>query len=209
MASSGMDQRFFASTRGQIVTLLRRTAPCTVEELAQTLNLTDNAVRAHLAALERDDLVSQAESRRGAGKPSFTYQLAPGAENLFPKAYGPVLRTLLDLLAEDMKPAELEELLRSVGRRIARELPATAGSKRARLEASVEMLNELGGLTELQESPEYYIIQGFSCPLALLVPGHSQACQLAESLVAEFTGLPVNECCKQNGQAHCRFQVVK
>jgi predicted ArsR family transcriptional regulator len=209
MNTTGMDQRFFASTRGQIVTLLRRTAPSTVEELANALSLTDNAVRAHLAALERDGLVKQAEARRGTGKPSFTYELTPDAENLFPKPYGPVLRTLLDLLAEEKNTPELEELLREVGKRIARGQPASAGSKRARLEAAVVMLNEIGGLTELEETPDSYVIQGYSCPLALLVPAHSEACQLAESLVAEFTGLPVKECCQHNGQANCRFQVEK
>jgi predicted ArsR family transcriptional regulator len=211
MNTTGMDQRFFASTRGQIVTLLRRTAPCTVEELANALNLTDNAVRAHLAALERDGLVKQAEARRGTGKPSFTYELTPGAENLFPKPYGPVLRSLLDLLAEEKDSAELEELLREVGKRIASGLPASSssGSKRARLEAAVAMLNEIGGLTELEETHDSYVIQGYSCPLALLVPAHAEACHLAESLVAEFTGLPVKECCQHNGQANCRFQVEK
>jgi predicted ArsR family transcriptional regulator len=209
MNTTGMDQRFFASTRGQIVTLLRRTAPNTVEELANALSLTDNAVRAHLAALERDGLVKQAEARRGTGKPSFTYELAPGAENLFPKPYGPVLRSLLDLLAEEKDSAELEGLLREVGKRIASGLPASSGGKRARLEAAVAMLNEIGGLTELEETPDSYVIQGYSCPLALLVPAHAEACQLAESLVAEFTGLPVKECCQHNGQSSCRFQVEK
>ncbi len=209
MSITGMDQRFFASTRGQIVTLLRRAAPSTVEELATAFSLTDNAVRAHLAALERDGLVKQAEARRGAGKPSYTYALTPAAENLFPKPYGPVLRTLLDLLAEEKNSPELEVLLREVGKRIARGLPASAGSKRARLEAAVAMLNEIGGLTELEETPEEYIIQGYSCPLAMLVPAHAEACQLAESLVAEFTGLPVKECCQHNGRDSCRFQLKK
>ena len=50
--------RFFTSTRGKIITLLRR-ASRTVDELAQALDLTDNAVRAQLAALERDGLVQR------------------------------------------------------------------------------------------------------------------------------------------------------
>ena len=40
-----LSQRFFASTRGRIVALLRRESR-TVDELAQALDLTDNAVRA-------------------------------------------------------------------------------------------------------------------------------------------------------------------
>ncbi|MFL5666689.1 MAG: ArsR family transcriptional regulator, partial [Ktedonobacteraceae bacterium] len=52
------NERFFTSTRGHIITLLRR-AGHTVDELARALQLTDNAVRSHLATLERDGLVRQ------------------------------------------------------------------------------------------------------------------------------------------------------
>lgn len=61
MVAPSRDERFFASTRGQVVTLLRRGSR-TVDELAGTLGLTDNAVRAHLAGLERDGLVTQGRS---------------------------------------------------------------------------------------------------------------------------------------------------
>ena len=63
----GLDKRFFESTRGQIVTILRA-SPCTVEELAGKLELTNNAVRAHLLTLERDGLVRQSGLRRGPRK---------------------------------------------------------------------------------------------------------------------------------------------
>src|SRR6266487_4983351 len=93
MRLSHRNQRFFASTRGRIVTLLRRSSH-TVEELAQALDLTDNAVRAHLATLERDGLVHQHGKRRSSSKPASVYDLTPAAEELFSKAYGPVLRQL-------------------------------------------------------------------------------------------------------------------
>src|SRR5207249_6425780 len=64
MPRTRWDERFFASTRGRIVQLLRR-ATSTVDELAEALGLTDNAVRAHLAILERDGLVQQKGVRRG------------------------------------------------------------------------------------------------------------------------------------------------
>ena len=50
MDAIALGRRFLESTRGQVVLLLRRGAR-TVEELAQALGLTDNAVRSHLAAL--------------------------------------------------------------------------------------------------------------------------------------------------------------
>src|ERR687885_2014067 len=121
LATTRWDRKFFESTRGQLVTLLRRGGR-TVEELARALGLTDNGVRAHLAALERDGIVRQRGSVRrgsGGGKPAFVYELTPEAEELFPKAYEPVLRELLDALAQRLGPEESEALLRSVGRSMA------------------------------------------------------------------------------------------
>jgi predicted ArsR family transcriptional regulator len=66
MTAAGLGRRFFETTRGQIVGLLRR-GRRTVEELARALGLTDNAVRNHLATLERDGLVRQDGVRRGPG----------------------------------------------------------------------------------------------------------------------------------------------
>src|SRR5947199_9815779 len=118
MSLLNWNKRFADSTRGQIITLLRR-ASRTVEELAQALDLTDNAVRAHLATLERDGVVQQRGVRRGSGKPSYVYDLAPEAEQLFPKSYGTILHQLLDVLSEQMTPGEMEIVLRKVGRNIA------------------------------------------------------------------------------------------
>ncbi len=207
MPTTRWDQRFFASTRGQIVTLLRR-ASRTVEELAQALGLTDNAVRAHLAALERDGLVHQHGVRRGAGKPAYAYELTPEAERLFPKAYAAVLRQLLDVLAERLAPAELESALRTAGRRIAAGQGAPPGGLRTRLAAAVAVLNELGGLAEVEECDGAFVIRGYSCPLAAAVPGHPEVCRLAETLLSEVVGLPVQERCDRGARPRCQFAVA-
>ena len=129
MEAMKLDQRFFESTRGQIVTLLRG-SPCTVEELATKLALTDNAVRAHLSTLERDGLVRQSGIRRGARKPHFTYALTDDADQLFPKAYDALLNQLIAVLKSRLNPAEIEDVLREVGRAIAATtLLAARGSK--------------------------------------------------------------------------------
>src|SRR6266571_976823 len=201
------NQRFFASTRGQIVTLLRRTSR-TVDELAEALDLTDNAVRAHLATLERDGFVQQRGARRGSGKPAYVYDLAPAAEHLFPKSYGPVLHQLLEVLNERMPSGELEELLRTVGRRIADKWNIPPGDLRVRLEAAVSVLNELGGMAELEKYEGTYRILGYSCPLAAAVPGHPEVCRLAETLLTELVGVPIQERCDRSEPLRCRFEVA-
>jgi predicted ArsR family transcriptional regulator len=200
-------QRFFASTRGQIITLLRRSSR-TVDELAKALDLTDNAVRAHLATLERDGIVQQRGMRRGSGKPAFVYDLAPEAEQLFPKAYGLVLQQMLEVLSERMSADEVETLLHEVGRRIAAGWNVPSEDLRVRLEAAVEVLNELGGMAELVEDEGHYRIRGYNCPLAAVVPGHPAVCSLAETLLSELVGVPVEEHCDNAEVPRCRFTVA-
>jgi DNA-binding transcriptional ArsR family regulator len=98
-------QRFFASTRGRIVALLRR-IPMTVDQLAQALELTDNAVRAQLAGLERDGIVRPDGIKKGTSKPSVAYSLIPDVEPLLSRAYRPLLHALLDTLAERLPDRE-------------------------------------------------------------------------------------------------------
>src|SRR5258705_4602498 len=118
MKATKLDERFFDSTRGRIVTLLRGTTK-TVNELAEELELTDNAVRSHLLTLERDGLVRQGGLQRGTRKPHFAYELAPEAENLFPKAYDALLNQLIAVLKGRLTPKALKEILREVGRSLA------------------------------------------------------------------------------------------
>lgn len=201
------DQRFPSSTRGRIVTLLRR-ASRTVEELAQALVLTDNAVRAHLATLERDGLVRQEGVRRGVGKPAYAYGLTPDAERLFPKAYGPVLHQLLDVLAERLEPDALDQTLREAGHRLAAGRAAPAGDLRGRIEPALALLGELGGLAELEEHDGTFVIRGYSCPLAAAVPGHPEVCRLAETLLTDVIGAPVRERCERGERPRCSFEVA-
>jgi predicted ArsR family transcriptional regulator len=77
MKHIGWRERLFKSTRGRILDLLR-TRDRTVNELAEELRLTDNAVRAHLASLERDRLVVHSGMKPGFRKPHTTYALVAG-----------------------------------------------------------------------------------------------------------------------------------
>ena len=208
--STRWDRRFFESTRGRLVTLLRR-AGFTVDELARELGLTNNGVRAHLAVLERDGIVRQSgvvRSESGGGKPAYLYELAPEAEDLFPKAYEPVLHRLLDVLEERLKSDESEALLRSVGRLMAEEHTVPTDGARGALEAAVEVLNGLGGLAELEERDGGFVIRGYSCPLAGVTPDHPEVCRMAETLIAELAGMPVHERCDRGERPRCCFEIA-
>jgi predicted ArsR family transcriptional regulator len=119
-----------------------------------------------------------------------------------------VLSRLLDVLSNRVGSEESEELLKSVGRRLAKEQSVGMNDAHARLESAVEIFNELGGLAELQERDGTLVIRGYSCPLAGVTPDHPEVCRMAETLITELAGVPVYEHCDRGERPRCCFEVA-
>jgi predicted ArsR family transcriptional regulator len=208
MKHIGWRERLFKSTRGQILDLLR-TRERTVNELAEELRLTDNAVRAHLASLERDRLVAQSGMKPGVRKPHTTYGLGPDAEHLFPKAYGRLVSLLMSIFSRQVKPRNLRAGMRAAGRTVAKEhLHELQGKTRQqRIDAALDILKELGGTATFREEDGKHFIYGNGCPIAAATANHPEACLLAESLLTEIIGTPVKQHCIRGAVPSCRFEV--
>jgi DeoR family suf operon transcriptional repressor len=196
------------STGGRILDLLRAKER-TVNDLAAALDLTDNAVRAHLSSLERDGLVRQAGTQPGFRKPHVKYALAPGSEQIFPKAYGPLLDLLLGVLSKKLSEKELRAAMRDVGKMAAANhlLEVEDKTREQRIEAALRILKELGGSATFHESEGKHFIRGNGCPLAAATARHPEACLIAESLLALIIGAPVKERCIHGNAPCCRFEI--
>ena len=117
------------------------------DELAAELDVTDNAVRAHLELLEREGIVSQARVRRdgAVGKPATLHAIAPRASAALSAAYAPVLTALVSSLRERMPRRDLEALYRDAGRRLAEgQNESGARSFEKRVRGAAEVLSTLG-----------------------------------------------------------------
>ena len=202
------NRKFYASTRGRIVGLLRRAA-LTVYQIARELHLTDNAVRAHLASLERDGLVEQDAPKRGfVGKPAHTYRVTDETNQLLSRAYVVVFARLIDVLSERLSPTELQNLMQTVGKRLAADRTRGNGTHRERVERAAALLDELGGATSVEESDGVLRIRGYGCPLGAVVRGHPEVCGSVETLLSEAVGAPVRECCDRGERPQCCFEVA-
>jgi predicted ArsR family transcriptional regulator len=187
--------------------LLRR-SPLTAKEIAAELGLTHNAVRGHLTALQRDNLVREGSLRQSGTRPAVVYELVPRADSILSRAYIPFVAQLLRVLGERMSKEELDELMQTVGRRLGAEWPRLRGDLRQRVDAVTILLEELGSLTEVEQWDGGYIIRGFGCSLGEAVHGRPEVCQAMESLIAHLVEAPVQECCERGEHPRCCFEIL-
>jgi predicted ArsR family transcriptional regulator len=207
---ASLGTRFLETTRGQMVSLLRRGAR-TVEDLATALGLTNNAIRNHLSTLERDGIVRQEGVRRspGAGKPAVVYELHPEAEPLFSNAYAPVLRTLVDVLVDELPSEQADAVLRRVGHQLAAGAGGRApGDLAARVKAAAAVLTSLGGDVEIIEENGTLRIRGCACPLSATVSDHPEVCRAVETLVGDVAGAAVEYRCEHGPRPKCCFVIA-
>lgn len=203
------DKRFFESTRGRMVLELR-SGSRTVNDLAAALDLTDNAVRAHLLGLERDGLVVQGKPVKGFRKPHSTYYLSDEARHLFPKPYHSLFNRLLDVLKAKLSSRVLTETLSETGRQLGNGLEGSSDLPLdERLAKAVTVLEELGGAPMMTKDENRVVIKSACCPFADAVAEHPEVCKLAEAAVSEIVGIAVQENCDRgSGLPRCSFEII-
>ena len=204
-------QQLLTTTRGQVLVLLCR-RPQTVNDLAAHLKLTDNAVRAQLQRLQRDGYVGRSGSRRrGVRKPHDEYELTPQGHELFPRAYEPVLQSLIDVLSERLPPQRWRELLFEAGHRLlGRQAGKLRGrTPRQRLAQILHQLNGSGLGIELTEGAGRTLLRTCSCPVTSITAAHPQVCDVFAAVLAALLGVDVRQCCERSDDLQqCRFEIL-
>lgn len=207
MANTKIDDRFFTSTRGRIVLLLRET-PQTVNELAAKLDVTDNAVRAHLVVLERDGLVVQGGSIKGFRKPHYIYQLTDEARHLFPKSYDSLFNRILAQFKLSVPAAKIKDVIRAAGRKMGADaVKEHSAEMNDRIGSAIAALEDFGGTATVSKTDGVVVISSNSCPFADVVKEHPDVCGLTEAMLEEITGVPVKETCDRRTMPKCRFEL--
>jgi predicted ArsR family transcriptional regulator len=181
-----------------------------VDDLADRLDLTDNAVRFHLAALERDGSVVRLGVRRApaAGQPAALYTLSAEAEDSFSRAYAPVLNACLAELHEVMPTLQLATFLKRVGKRLAASITPPDATLPRRVAAMSSILNSWGGISAVEKSGDTLHIVGKACPLTRAVESDHCVCTAVTALVAEVVDADVRERCDRSGRPRCCFEIT-
>ncbi|REJ77658.1 MAG: ArsR family transcriptional regulator [Acidobacteria bacterium] len=206
MKRTKISERFFESTRGKIVLLLRGSRQ-TVSELSEKLGVTSNAVRSNLLSLERDGFVRQFGLLKGTRKPHYVYGLTSEAGKLFPKGYDALLIHLLSAFKSRFPQASVDEALEATGRDLAVPFLGNGLSPKDRASNAIRALQEMGGIVNSEEEEGGSAITSEGCPFSKAVSAHPEICRTAKSMLSEITGVDVEEKCDRSGAPRCRFLI--
>lgn len=100
------------STKQDILNRLLKQGQLTAQELAESLQVTPQAIRRHLKDLETEGLIIHQAVQAGMGRPNFVYALSREGRSQFPDRHDEFAVSLLDTLAETVGVDQVGSILR-------------------------------------------------------------------------------------------------
>jgi predicted ArsR family transcriptional regulator len=173
------------------------------------LHVTRNAVRSHLAALEREGLISRRGLQPGTRRPHEVFQLTARAEKHLAHASDAALNALIEVMKKHFSAKQLCTLLNDSGGELATRFSIPDGTLRARVQNAARLLNALGGSATVEKTGDGFCIRSQGCPLNNVVAEHPETCHLVESFLSRALKTEVHEHCDREKRSRCRFSISK
>ncbi|MBN1991120.1 MAG: transcriptional regulator [Anaerolineae bacterium] len=198
-------------TRRRILHLFKENGELTADQLAKLLDISTVAVRRHLTRLERDNLVTYEEMRRGMGRPSFVYRLGEAASSYFPRGYDElavtVLKTIEDLYGREAVDAVFrmrsEHLLEKYRQKV------NGQSLPVRLEQLVKLREADGYMSTWKLNADgTYTLRETNCPIVHVAENCGSACDYDHALLTNLLKANVVRISHlASGDSACCYQV--
>jgi predicted ArsR family transcriptional regulator len=202
--------RFFQTTRGKIVSELRRRGSASAADLAQVFGLSPNAVRQQLMVLERDGLVDEKSVRRGPTKPTYEFSLTVEADRLFPQAYDKMLTAVLREVRDQLGTPAVEQIFDGLSRRAVdrARLTVTSPEPEEKVAQLTEMLRKTGVVAEYSLIDGGFALHEHNCPYSSAAKEHPEVCQVIHHVIDEtIGGEHVQTESLAHGGKECRFEL--
>jgi predicted ArsR family transcriptional regulator len=202
--------RFFTTTRGKIVTELRRRGTASAADLASVFGLSPNAVRQQLVVLERDGLVKETPVRRGPTKPTLEFSLTPDADRLFPQAYDKMLTAVLREVRDQFGAPAVDRVFDGISKRAVERARRriTGDSPEKKVAQLTEMLREGGVAAEYSLIDGGFALHEHSCPYSSVAKDHPEMCQVIHHVIEETIGGEHEQTeSLATGGKECRFEM--
>ena len=195
----------------QILTLLLNSiAGMSIDEMATELQISRNALKQHLLALEKQQLVQEASLNSTGGRPARSYSLTKQGVNRFPKQYAWFSELLIEELTQRMGEEAINRMMWDMGVKLAHSLSGKFASKNPaeKQTALVELMQELGYFANLEQHEQHTSIKAVNCVFHDLAQKHTALCQFDVALISTLLDQPIEqtECMAKQGCV-CRFRI--
>jgi predicted ArsR family transcriptional regulator len=190
-------------------TLLSRQR-CTINDLAEAVDINPISVRHHIARLEAEGLVTSEEERHGVGRPRRLYFLTDHGVEHFPSRYMKLTIRLLEQLKDTMPKPMVNQLFTQMAEDLAAEVKSEASglNLEQRLDLVTSLLSEEGFTVEWEKQGSQYLIREISCPYYRVGQNHPEVCSMDQTLISTVLSIPAEKVnCVLNGDAHCTYIV--
>ncbi|MBV8202596.1 MAG: helix-turn-helix domain-containing protein [Acidobacteria bacterium] len=190
--------------------LLRRRQQASAESIAHELGVTPNAVRQHLANLEREGFVRSEPERHARGRPVLLFSLTDLADEYFPKRYGQLASMVLAEVQEMHGSQELDEIFRRLARRYAPSLRDEVNGLpfEDQVAKVVDAVGRAGTLAVQSEVPGGIEISLHNCPFRSAAERFPQICSITPNLFSEVIGTEVSPARSiHKGDPYCSYVV--
>ncbi len=195
-----------------ILRLLRQRGPQSVKSLEGALGVTANAVREQIRRLLQAGLINVDKLRRGAGRPAHLYSLSDKGQQLFPQQHDVLLKLLLEQIAAEDGAERAQDLLKSVGARLADEWirGQPRPDLREQLDMVVAMLARRGMPLAVVDHEDTVTLHEWSCPYHTLAREHGGICEMEQHMLEHALGTKVSIAERMvDGFAGCKFVIEK
>ncbi len=198
------------TTRQRVLKTLLLRHQCTVNELAEAVDINPISVRHHLNKLEAEGLVTSFEERHGVGRPRRLYHLTESGRELFPTRYLRLTTRLLSQLKDQLPPAMVNQLFAQMARDIAADYEESLKDLplEERLDLIKRLLSQEGFSVEWEKQGSDYLIREINCPYLQVSQAHPEVCAIDQTLISTLLSLPAEKVrCVLNGDTHCTYIV--
>jgi len=190
--------------------LLNSEQGLTLDQLADLLEISRNAVKQHISVLEKISCIESRMLPSAGGRPSRAYTLTETGMAIFPKQYALFSTALLNAIGENLKASELEKLFMTIGRDLASSFKDRVNNSDNKIAEVIKIMEELGYEARLSSKDMASEIIAKNCVFHDLAVKNPTVCELDRSLISALldSRIEQQECMVKGGNS-CRFCVIE
>ncbi len=185
------------STKQDILDFLLKHGQAKAVQLAESLQISPQAIRRHLKDLEAEGLIQHQAHQEGKGRPNFFYGLSRAGRDRLPNRHGDFAVSFLDALVETAGEEQVKVILQKQWQKKAAEYRDRLGDGNLaqRLSKLVSLRQAEGYMAEVQpvaeQSQEGFLLMEHHCAIAEVAESFPVVCgnelEMFEAILPDCT----------------------